>query len=309
MAVVGTAREARDSPTRAIDGANPSVTRRFIVQVNSVLDGPQIVLGASGLPQAGFVYDFGNDLNNYLFCQERTPNRIGRSSRFWEVLCEYRPHNLNKDNQQRKNNPNGDPLFDLPQITDETVKEQVDVIKDIDGDLITNSFGDPYLPHPQKDRSYRRLTIIRNEPLSSPIVDTREDYIDLLNSKEFWRKAKWFWKMQDIAISSATRTVNTENGPIYYSYLSVRYVIEGRKPIGSAESGWDLELVNYGAHYLTPGGKKLRFRTDDGTPYEWFLDEDGLATDTPSYRNFEIYDEVDFDTLQLPQSFFDAVDD
>lgn len=312
MAAIGFARESRDSPTSVSDGDPPSITRRFIVEVQSAADGTQTVLGAPGLPQRGFVLDGpGTDFNAYMFCQERSASRVGRSNRFWHVDCIYRPYNRNDKNQQRKNNPTGDPLFDLPRIRLETVKRQVDVVKDIDGDLIANPFGSPYLPHPQKDQSYKRLTIVRHEPIASPIVYTMKDYLDYLNDGEFWGEAKWFWKMQDIGIESATRTVQLEDGPVYYAYLVVTYVLEGKKPIGDAESGWDLELLNYGPEYLTAasGGKKVRFRLEDGTPYEWFLDTDGTRTDTPTYTNFEIYDEADFDALQLPQSFFDAVDD
>lgn len=309
MAVVGFAWEASDSPTSVSDGQSIALTQRFIVKTSSLLDGPMTVLGAPGLPQKGFVYQRASEFNAYLFCQERSVEKIGRYH--WAVECEFRPYNQTEDQQQRQQNPTGDPLFDLPRIRLETVKRQVETLRDRSGTVITNSAGEPFLPAAPRDDSYPRLTIVRNEPITTPITATMSLVLDKLNSGTFWGKTARFWKMQEITVESATKTVNLEAGPVYYAYLIVTYVIEGKDAIAGATSGWDYEPLNYGEHQLV-SGSLVRIKSKDGVPMAWFLNADGTkgseSSPAATYEAYELYDEANFNALQLPQSFLDAVD-
>lgn len=298
MAVVGIAREKMGSPgplTQRRDGF--SITRTFIVRVNSHADGPITVDQAVGLPQIGNYYQSASESHPFLFCTRRSIRRSGDKSLAWTVECEYEsPSPSERDRQQQ--DPNN-PTFDLPVIRVGSSSELRDVVKTV-GDNpkpIVNSAGDPFKPHPKKEVFFPTLMIQRNEPITTPLGRTQLAYIGKINEDEFWGLEPGQWRCVRIDGNIASRTIASG---AQFPYVAVSYEFQSRDT-------WDLEMLDEGWNHID-SGNKLAFKTKSGTAYADFLDgSTGAKSSTPHYLTFEIYEKAPFAALQLPQSFLAAI--
>lgn len=66
-----------------------SVTVPYYVTSDDLADGPLTVLGASGLPAINSALSAGNESNDFLFCQGRTPSKVTDGSGQWIVNCTF----------------------------------------------------------------------------------------------------------------------------------------------------------------------------------------------------------------------------
>lgn len=89
MAVVGFAQERPGSPQASFELGKHVITRKFLVETTSAEDGPIVVANAIGIPRLFQIYQFGDELHPYCRCRSIEPERMGTSSKLWEVTCRY----------------------------------------------------------------------------------------------------------------------------------------------------------------------------------------------------------------------------
>jgi hypothetical protein len=299
MAVVGIAEERMGSPgplRQSRDGF--SIERVFQVRVNSHADDAPVVNLAVGLPQLGNIYQTQTTTHPYLFCVEREIERLSPKSLTWLVRCRYETPKPSENNNQNENYEN--PEFELPVIRVSSTTELRDVVKTVETPTpkpIVNKANDPFRPHPKKEVFFPTLMIQRNEAITTPLGQTQLAYLGKLNSDTFWGLTAGKWRCVRIDGEITSRVL--PNG-VQIPYVIATYEFHARDT-------WALEILNAGWNYLDGSGNKRAFMTKDGREYEGFLDADGEETATPEFLEFDIYEEVAFAGLHLPQSFLDAV--
>lgn len=89
MAVVGFAVERPGSPEASFECGKHTITRKFRVLCDSVLDGPITVANAIGIPPLFSIYTFGAEIHPYCRCRSIEPERMAPASLDWEVTCVY----------------------------------------------------------------------------------------------------------------------------------------------------------------------------------------------------------------------------
>ena len=297
MAVVACYEKAGSPGPLRESASGFSITREFIVRTNSRADDAIVVDGAVGLPQRGNIYQTSVSTHPYLFCMERSFRRINDKSKNWVVECEYRtPDPNNKEEQQQQVQA---PEFELPIIRTGSSSELRDVVKTVDATpkAIVNALGQPFRPHPKKEVPFPTLFIQRNEPVTAPIGRTQLAYIGKLNSDTFWGLAAGQWKCVSIQAELASRVLLPG---VQRAYLVVSYEFH-------AKDSWALEILHTGTKYLS-GGVKIPFGKDTGVETEGMLTPTGGdAGTTPYFLTFDVYEQVPFAALNLPQSMIAAV--
>lgn len=295
MGVVGIAKEEA-APDARVNREGVSATRTFLVRVSSRFDGPMLVQNAIGVPPFGHHYAFGGESFTLSVLTRKQSKLRNKKALIWEVTCEYEtPNPQNQQNQQQ--NPSGNPLFDLPTVNTGSWSEYRDAVKDKDGNPLVNTANDLFSPHPKIEHKWPTLTIVRKEAITTPIITIQRTYSGKVNTQAFWEGTARQWKCVDITSALGSRNVEG----IIYPYLEVTYQFQGR-------DAWELEQLDAGWNYLDLSGNKRGFMTREGTPYEGFLDgANGHPSATPQFITFKLEEEVDFNTLNLPRSYLEAV--
>lgn len=89
MSVVGFAQERPDSPESSFEMGKHTITRRFLVQTNSLSDGPYTVALAIGIPGLFTPYYYGAEFNPFCLVRSIEPKRVKPASLFWDVVVKY----------------------------------------------------------------------------------------------------------------------------------------------------------------------------------------------------------------------------
>lgn len=112
----------------------------FLVEQESVEDGPNMALFADGLPNTGDVWDFGNDYDPWAFCQPET--RVSRHQAieghrhlYWQVAKKFSTRPLKRCQDQSIENPLDEP----PQISGSFTSYMKEAEKDRNGKHILSS--------------------------------------------------------------------------------------------------------------------------------------------------------------------------
>lgn len=205
----------------------------------------------------------------------------------WDVKFKYSTEQPDQD---------ANPLNRNAEIDWKLVKYKKAVFKDVFGDTITNSAGEPFLPPREIELHYWRLTIVRNEAVFSST--SAEDYIDHVNL------FAWYgWDDGTVKIVSIEPHLAHERG-IYF--WRVTYVLELKSnidPISLVELGWQEQYLDQGKNELISGALVPVTAGGTGIIRDALLDGTGRKLgvgNTPVYITADLLDSVDFDPLNLP---------
>jgi hypothetical protein len=172
--------EDRSGEWTVSEGRN--YVRKFIVQMSSQGDGPNLAIQAVGInrgdqytPYFGLPNEFEWDLNAYC-------NKISATMRgvlVWIVTVEYGPYS----SLFAGGGPTQNPI--LMPIDASWSNTSHDMVADIDvnGVPILNTAGDPYDPSLMEEEKRPTLTIVRNELSYDPTID--QSYNNAVNSDIF----------------------------------------------------------------------------------------------------------------------------
>lgn len=277
----------------------------WFVETDDVLDGPQVVGDAPGLPRLFSVYRFGNDLDLGSTCKRLRPRRVPGEQMKWEVEVEY-DSTLHTTAEGAR-----DPLARPPKVRWTTTPYQAIAWHDFFGNAITTRSGEEFDPPAMKDDDRFALSITRNEYAFA--VGIAFSYRDTVASDSFFGFQPFEPKM--VSVES---DLIAENNITYWQttyQIHFREIITGGAnfidPAGSPLSWmkpWNLNLVNRG-YYHIQGGKKLRIKDDSGvkdvaTPWPLGANGERLAGNTPRTNQFlisyQVHPEKPFAALGLP---------
>lgn len=274
------------------DAESQERTASWLVRCDSPFDDLDTVLDA--LPvRVGESYPFGAGLIP-LRCERRDADRIEENAPDWVAVAEFRTP---PDDEEEDRDPE-EPLNDPPEISVDYEDREVPVTRQADGeerdegDPIANSMGIPFDPPPTKRSAGIVITITRNESVSNAAVTTAYRYKNAVNSDAFWGFEPGQCQMVSISLRRAFRT--TPSG------LRVRYLVVTYK-ISANPDGHQLSLLDVGPTYTSQEEGEVEFKTRTGQPTIGLLDGYGYRSETPHYLDFDIYPELPFAPLRLPQ--------
>ncbi len=269
-------------------------TSVYQVITDDVNDGPITVVNASGIPNYGASYQWGNDSDSWAFCQAAHPRLVNvkDTSRQWYVTI---THSTIARTQQDFNRES--PLDWRPIISGSFAKFTKAATQDKDGNPITNSVEEPFVPALEMDDSRDSLVIQVNTP--SINLALRAQARNKVNSSTIWglpsravKLNQWAWGVRYYGL-----TPYIEN----QFEFEINYELWNHKQL---DAGFR-KLVDAGAADLA---EKYRTIMDDiDTPRHQPTPLDGngdildlTATPAGVYLDFEIYDEFNFLALPVP---------
>lgn len=261
-----------------------SSTRVFLVQTASKYDDDQIALADPRIPSRGSQHPS----NPRLFVVSREALGNPKNRTVWRVEVNY-----SSESECLSHDPD-DPLDDPIKVRWGTAKFEVVAEEDRDGNPLMNTAHEAYDPPAMKDDSRTTLTITRNEATYDP--SRSEAFRDTVNQSDFQGFAAGKVKCDSITAGDAWQGCN--------HYWVVTYVFHVNQ-----KEGWAVKPLNQGFREIPAGETESReIRDADGTlaskPRP--LDADGAeipTADLPDaaiFNEHDVYDESDFDDLQLP---------
>lgn len=271
---------------------NRSYTRTFDVLTDDRNTAQKEVRDAAGVPRVGDVYPDDLGATATRVSVEQDPGIF----LLWRVTVEYETVTGNQNQAAEDEDPLNRPAeleWSFAQFT--KVADQ-----DIDGNMITNSAGDPFDPPPEIDDSRPVLRIARNEAGFS--AATAVEFMDAVNDDAFFGGQPGQVKVANI---SAVRQF--ENG---IPFWRVVYEFHFRR------EGWSLQILDRGYRILVGGVPEpvVEDVKNPGGGTETFqevrepilLNGAGLpkpSTPPPSpgvYLSFDVYKTKTFAVLGLP---------
>ncbi|MCK9569089.1 hypothetical protein M0R72_09115 [Candidatus Pacearchaeota archaeon] len=311
-----------------------------LVKTTSADDGPTTVMFASGLPQIGALWQFGNDNDQWAFCypwMNITPHdpKEGEKHLWWMVEQKFstKPLNRCQDTQIE------DPLLEPQKVSGSFVKYSREAWIDRNGNLLKNTAHEPFRG-PQVEFDCNRPTVRIEQNISSLGLATFTAMIDTVNNNTLWglpkrciklSNASWQRQIHGTCDVYYTRTFDFD---IRFETFDVTLPDEGTKVLNghwvkdTADSNVSkyvvLALKGGGAPSYTNPQHFIQYLDMHGNPGRVFLNGKGLpantttASYTPSATNpttgtvasgdvylhkFEFYGESNFLTLGIPTQF------
>lgn len=234
-------------------------TRKFLVETNSVNDGPKVVLSHEYIPKIGDIYDVGYDRLDEAKCISRSAT-CSESPFIWLVDCEF-SSNPNEADVGTADSPLTAPVqisYDKSKFTKVVDKARF-IPFDEDGNLksyeegldnqaVSNSAGDAFDPQPEIDDSRPIIVMVKNFPTFAPSILL--DYRDVINSDEFFGCPPRTVKLSGI-------NVTKEFGPFEYFRATFEFELDPNE--------WCLRILDQGLRQLADGDKKRRVAIKEDT--------------------------------------------
>jgi hypothetical protein len=261
MAVIGTAKPARDSGEIEFEVGSLRIRRRFLVECSSLEDDEQVATSAPGLPNLFDTYSSATSSNELLRARKYSGRRVVPGSRYWfvDVTFETPPVKQGTGGSGGSSGGGGsgggtgeerpgqyeNPILELAEVEMHGVEHEeiTNYILDTDtGNIrpVTNSAGEVYDPPPKDTVTGSVLTIERNEPLSAPHPAMGNTYRNTVNADAFWGLPPGCWRCIDIVAKRAVRQLpNGQTGV----YLRVKYTFESR-------ATWDTIILDAGRYFI-----------------------------------------------------------
>lgn len=302
MAVVGFAQEIGKVRALELQNNRRQYFRTFRVIVDSRYDGPQTVMTAALLPAPYAEYSTsGGEFDPGARVVRREPTQDTKSPFLWTVSVEYDTEYDRKDGNPFLRDPDIDYGFEfyrepLPGIASQFQNQGSEDVEDAWGTGIINSAGDTYDPPPERDAARPVLTFARNEPTFNSLLAVK--FICSVNNNT-WNGLRPRQAMcRGIAAKFQREKSSTFGVPdILYWHVTYTFVLK--------KETWDLQLLNYGKHYVTgaiPNRIRHPFTGVGGEPVLGLLDATGgKLTDgaDPTYSRFKVYREESFGLLNI----------
>lgn len=225
--------------------------QKWQVLTDSRGDGPKTVKAYPGLPARGSNYAIpSGEADEYCAFTGRTVDLASEDDTLkkWLVVVTF----SNKPDEGSKKDPEqspGDPVDDPPQISTYAVKEKEPFLKDLNGDMIASSAGEPYDPVQERDATRYMLRIVRNVADVDPAFWA--GYRDAINSDVFFGCAPETVKVE----TPGTFEVLYAGGRKYYkvtwefSLRSGEDISDPGAAIAELDN-WRLKLYDYGMYKL-----------------------------------------------------------
>ena len=300
MAVVGTAGAISSELSEDTEG-HRTYTSIYQVITDDKLDGPLTARAAAGIPAIASGYAFGNDSDPWAFCIRRPSVRLaegGDSAKKWHATVEH----TTKPSKTCKTATIEDPLDQPPVISGSFVSVIMPAEKDMDGEPITNSADEPFIPAIEiEDHEDTLIYEINTATIS---LATRAKYTRSVNDAPLWglparcvRLVQWGW---DVA---------------YYGQCNnyIRNRLEFA--IRPADRPWDFNILDQGTRIkigfiADPSGQfdpspiydTVKDRKDEGLNGPFQLDGKGLQLkkDSPAvFLTKKVYAEQDYSALPI----------
>ncbi len=323
--------EMADSPTGGLGWKGTDFERYFAVVVNNYADGSIIVCQAVdpnssiAIPARGDTYSTSTEEHEFAICKNVKAKRVGPRHLTWIVTVRYETIESSQHAQSVAQEVAAwaDPLAEIADIKIKSEIYQEPVWGEIDPDTnettfaITNSVGELISPPFTRDKTRLILTISRNEAATEEHVDEifalSVEYMNTINSDEFWGQAPHVAKINAFDIDRVSRTVG-ETGELVV-FLRVTYTIHFQDP------DWDVRPLDNGPNFIDPRegttNTPAAFTSKTGHPYRGLLNGGGnplgdvdattgavgpVTSDTPPVflGPFQIYQALPFAELDLP---------
>ena len=307
-----------------------------IVKTTDSDDGPTVVLGASGLPVIGSLWNFGNDLDVWAFCYPDMKIRgheekKGEPPEYWKVTQKFSTRPLNRCQDETIE----DPLLQDQVISGSFVKYTQEISKDRFDDPIKTSSHE-LIHGPQVEFDFNRPTVRIEQNVATLELALFTAMIDTVNGNTLWglssRKIKlsdvswerkWYGTCNiyytrvfdfDIDFNTFDRVVLDEGTKVLNGHWPTKNECEnaGAWILDKICTEWpDKDNPSHFTRYKDRNGENTRVILDGkGQPADSFVrlgtgEGAGTGTDTdPAAQIFvEYYDESNFLLLGIPTTF------
>jgi len=245
-----------------------------------------------------------------MLCRSVDPEQDSQSPFKWVITAKYSSVPLSQQQQQQQQTIS--PIDWPAKISWKTNKYQKAITKDINGNAIVNSAGDPFDPPKEIPRSRWVVTITKNV-LQVPAAVLL--YADGVNSTQFIVQGiavpTGAAKVQDISVSEQQAGYDANGNTVLYYVFTWSFEMEllnFRKNGSSA--GWQLQPLDQGYRCKDPNdaSKRINITTND-VPKQLIsspalLDGNGNQVANPStssgvFLAFDVFLKFDFNSFPL----------
>lgn len=280
-------------------------TSTYEVITNDKLDGPRTARTASfggvSIPAYGDSYVWGNDTDPYAWCRSLKAKlrSVKAHRRHWTVTATHSTRPKFRESSTPRENPLDEPIL----IYGSFVQFRRPATKDKDGRAIANTVGEPFVPALERDDS--RLSVVLEKNTATISLTQWALFRDAVNSAALWgiparcvKLIQWNWRLAYYAASS-----------VYVQHRMEFHINTDVYSTAETGLGWDYNVLNQGFRYKVncSSEKEKRQRTImDGrdqprhqpTPLSSGGEILDLACgDTEYYKNFRVYNELDFHAI------------
>jgi hypothetical protein len=293
-------------------------TLKTLVRTESVLDGPQRVLGTIGLAPIGSFWAFGNDLDTAAYCWPNwkvAPVVVREPGYYWTVEQIFSTKPLRRCQDMSIDNP----LLEPPDIGGSYAKFTKEIQRGRNGKAITSSSHELIKGRVVEFDDNRPTVDISMNVLSAPL-ELFNPMVDLVNDSPVWdvgprcvKLSNVSWRRKLYGTCSFYYTVNYE--------FEINKLGFDRKAVDSGQ----LCLLGHSLHHRKDHPKMNPDSIDPTTGqanwknpknFEVFCDKKGqprrcllngkgvpiVNTDSPHMLDVEYYEEANFYLLGIPAS-------
>jgi hypothetical protein len=282
-------------------------TSTYEVITDNKLDGPRTARTASvagvAIPGYGDPYVWGNDSDPFAWCRSLSSKLKSRKAhrRHWTITVTH----STRPKYRESSTPRENPLDEPPLIYGSFVQFRRPATKDKDGKSIINTVGEPFVPALERDDS--RLSVVIEKNTSSISLTQWANFRDAVNSAAIWglptrtvKLIQWSWRLAYYAVSS-----------VYVQHRLEFHINTDVYAMAEPGRGWDYNVLNQGYRYRVDCAKPIEKRVReimDGrdqprkgpTPLGQAGQILDLACgDTEFYKNYRVYNELDFHAISF----------
>lgn len=252
----------------------------YLVEVDSDMDGPAIVLAGEGVPKRGQVYHVNYDHVTTAYCRSRSARRRAGLLKTWEVTASWREGEAESENPLERRVRKSLRSNNFTRVLDQ----------DQDGSPIVNSAGQPFDPLPEIEDD--RTVIVFSRNVASFAVDLADQYKGSVNSDTWYGKPAGHWK-----IIGWTSDEQFEGGQSYFAEtIEAEY----------NRDGWDLVVLDKGRYERNEEGDLVPIEDGNGQAVndDVLLDGEGHQLDPDGevagvFLTFSRYPRLPFGSLGL----------
>lgn len=158
-----------------------------LVKTTDVMDGPYVVMNATGLPAIGSIWNFGNDVDTWAFCQpymkvsRHSGIPAGEKGYWWEVSQKF----STKPISRCQDTPVEDPLLEPQKVSGNFGKYTIEAVYDRSGNLLKSSSHEQ-LKGRQVEFDNNKPSVVIQQNVATLGLNTFSQMIDTVNDGPMW---------------------------------------------------------------------------------------------------------------------------